>query len=92
MSEKLDWRGNPITANESGTDTVLAWVFSPGRSADETIIRDYHEALDYANDLICEKMDEVEEEDLLDGGFTIKVKLVRVTPEYLNELTNEGEL
>lgn len=92
MSEPLDWRGKPVPKNEQGTDTVFAWVFSPGRSADETIIRNYHEALDYASELIQERMDECGEEDLLNGGFSIRVQLVRATPNYLEELTKEGEL
>jgi len=78
--EKVDWRGEKLPNNESPESIINCWVIEPSRNKefDEIWIRSYFDAMDYTSDLIQDLMDSTGEEDLLESGVTVNVKLKKV--------------
>lgn len=83
-----DWQGYPITADEPDDTKILVWVIAPGGPgmADEVWERDYHRATELANESLYMRVDDAGQDDLIEHGVAIKMKLRWTTVGEYNAL------
>lgn len=76
-----DWQGLPIKEEESDDKIISVWQITPHYDSDydSLIARDYNDACKYAEGIVVALMDSATEEDLLEKGIKIEVKLVKMT-------------
>lgn len=97
MSEKAvamirDWQNLPVTGPESADTVILVWVISPGVDGfDEIWAREYSLALEIAERVIEDLADETGEEDLLEHGVKVGMKLRRTTVGEYRELQEQND-
>ena len=95
MSEKIihnDWQGIPIEGDEPDDKVINVWVISPSQDAsyDETWIRDYHKALEYAGQSLELAVDTLQEDELLEHGVILKMKLRKTTVGEIKDMNDSA--
>jgi len=90
MTEQLDHTGRPVPDGETPDKTILIWAIYPGDpDQDEYWVRGYQEAVTHAQNLLSDRVDSSSEEDLLESGITITMKLRRTTLAEYNEVVEQ---
>lgn len=76
-----DWQGLPIKEEEPDDKIISVWQITPHYDSDydSLITRDYNDACTFAEGIAVALMDTATEEELLDKGIKLEVKLVKMT-------------
>lgn len=89
---QLDWQGSFV--NDETPDTIInVWVITPGSGGhDETWIRDYDRAVEFATERLEAVVDQATKADLLEHGVEVKMRLRAMRlGDYLAVVNGEAE-
>ncbi len=81
MIERTDWQGRPIPKDETDDTKILVWCIDPGIVGyDQTWVRDYQQAIEAAQEILAQNMDDLNEKDAKAGiGVSVSIRLVETT-------------